>query len=50
MMNEIIEEMREEAREEERIKAIKCMIQFEISKDRILNKGYTEEEYEAAKK
>ena len=44
-----LEEMREEVREEERIKAIRCMIQFEIPKEKILSKGYSEEEYKVAK-
>lgn len=50
IMCRAMEEMREEAREEERLKAIKCMIRFKIPKDRIINEGYTEKEYEAAKR
>lgn len=54
MMCRAMEEMREEAARdasrEERLKAIKCMIRFKIPKDGILNEGYTEEEYEAAKR
>ena len=57
-MCRVMEEMREEAAREaardasreERLKAIKCMIRFKIPKARILNEGYTEEEYEAAKR
>ena len=54
-MCRVLEEMREEVREEERkktleerIKAIRCMIQFEIPKDKILKEGYIEDEYKAA--
>ena len=48
MMCRVLEEMREEVREEERIKAIRCMIQFEIPKEKILKEGYIEDEYKAA--
>ena len=48
VLEEMREEDRNETRKEERRKAIQCMIQFEIPKEKILKEGYTEDEYKAA--